>query len=205
MKKPDFTPLFSFFRGPITNLTPELQPLDLRAVHALVTGPRLKELTEELRAAAGTERARIKKRLPYVTGAGTFPGGRQDAHLARFSRCLLLDMDKLADPAAVRAALLADPQLLPLLQMIFISPSGNGLKLLLAAAPAPLPSWPEPHENGASDLTVAQAREVMAANFNGYALYLKARHGLEADSKATSLSHACFLCFDPEAWLSPEW
>ena len=111
-----------------------------------------------------------------------------------------MDFDNLADVGAARAALLADKHLAPALLLLFTSPGGNGLKALLRAAPAPLGGYPNGSPEG---LPAADARRLLAANFDTLAAYLTARHGLTPDRAAAALSQPCYLCHAPDAWLNP--
>ena len=201
MRTPAFVPRFGHYKGPITHLHPESTPLDLRAVYALLTGPTLREPTARLRAVpAGSPAAQAAENvLPAITGAGIFLPHRADANLTRFSRCLLLEFDTVPDVAAARAALLADPVLTPALLLVFASPRGGGLRVLLSAFPS-ADGWPTSHQ---PNFTPAQASRVMAENFLGWAIWIQERHGLRARPHGRTLTHACPLGYDPAAWLAP--
>ena len=203
MKAPAFVPYFGHYKSPRPTQQPEAALLDLRAVYALLTGPTLQAPTARLRAApAGSPAAQAAENaLPCFTGAGVFSPHRADAHLARFSRCLLLEFDTVPDVAAARAELLADPMLAPALRLLFASPRGTGLRVLLAAfLPGGIDNWPAPHE---PDLTPAQAGRVLAENFLGWTIWIRERHGLRARAHGRTLPHACPLGYDPAAWLAP--
>jgi hypothetical protein len=203
MKTPAFVPLFGFCKRPSTNPRPEASPLDLRAVYALLTGPALRELTARLRAApAGSLIQKgIENGLPAITGAGVFLPHRADENLIRFSRCLLLEFDTVPDVAAARAALLADPVLMSALLLVFVSPRGGGLRVVLATFPS-YGGWPTPHQ---PDITPVQAGRVLAENFLGWAIWIQEQHGLRARPHGRTLPHACPLGYDPAAWLAPGW
>ena len=204
MKLDKFVPRFGHFRGPVSNIRPEPQPLELRQIHALLTGPTLREITERIRTApAGSpEQTRLKNTLPYITGAGVFIPKRADVQLTIFSRCILLDFDKVPDVTAARAALLADRLLAPALLLLFVSPRGHGLKAVFAADPGKLGTWPAPKHYEPSP-SHTEAKAVLNDNFNALAPYLADRYGLAPDPAAKSLSQPCFLCYDPAAHLAP--
>lgn len=204
MKTPAFVPRFGYCKAPIANLRPEAAPLDLRAVYALLTGPTLRELTARVQAAPAGSLVQtcVENGLPTITGAGVFLPDRADANLTRFSRCLLLEFDNVPDVAAARAALLANPVLAPALLLLFASPRGTGLRVVLAAFPDIIGSWPAPHQ---SDLTPAQARRVLTENFLGWGIHIQERHGLRAQTHGRTLPRACPLGYDPAAWLAPGW
>ncbi|GAB3231270.1 hypothetical protein GCM10027346_17580 [Hymenobacter seoulensis] len=83
-----------------------------------------------------------------------------------------------------RAALLADALLAPEIVLVFVSPSGDGLKALVKADP------------NAGHLD----------NFRAYAAYLTGRYatlGLRPDEAGKDVARACFVPYAPDAWLAP--
>ena len=183
-KLPPPAPRFSYYRDGIATTTPyaAVTPLQLWTV---LVSPRQRAQTEALRAAAvgSPERADLKKRLDYVTPAGTLTR-RSNAGLVTASGLLVLDFDHLPDVAAARAALLADDLLAPELVLLFVSPSGDGLKALVTADP-----------------TAAHLD-----NFRAYADYLGRTYaalGLVPDEAGKDVARACFVPYAPDAWLAP--
>ena len=177
-------PLFSYYRGPITNQVPHaaITPAQLFTV---LTSGRCRAATEALRAApvGSSQRAELKKSLDYVTPAGTFTRRANDA-LLKPSGLLPLDFDHMPDVAAARAALLADALLAPELVLLFTSPSGDGLKVFVRTDP-----------------TAAHGD-----NFRAYADYLTAHYaplGLSPDAAGKDVARACFVPYAPDAWLAP--
>jgi hypothetical protein len=177
-------PLFSYFRGGITSTVPytAITPAQL---HAVLISPRHRARTEALRAApvGSPERAELKKGLDYVTPSGIFTR-RANTALEIPSWLLVLDFDHLPDVAAARAALLADAELAPDLVLLFTSPSGDGLKILVRADPT------------ATHLD----------NFRAYEAYLGRTYGalgLMPDKAGKDVSRACFVPYAPDAWLAP--
>ncbi|MGY2134732.1 BT4734/BF3469 family protein [Hymenobacter sp. HD11105] len=177
-------PLFSYYRGGIAATVPyaAINPAQL---HAVLISPRHRALTEALRAApvGSPQRAELKKRLDYVTPAGTF-ARRANEGLASLSGLLALDFDHLPDVGAARAALLVDELLAPELVLLFTSPSGDGLKALVRTDP-----------------TAAHLD-----NFRAYAAYLATHYallGLRADEAGKDVARACFVPYAPDAWLVP--
>lgn len=175
---------FSFYEGGISNTTPTavLTPAGL---HEILTSPRYRTATEALREAGpGTAAYKeAKKSLDYVTPAGVF-SHRSNAGLRSISGLMVLDFDHLPNVDAARTALLADELLAQGLLMLFTSPSGIGLKAIV---------WTDPAEDH-------------LANFRAYANYLTAHYsllGLTPDEAGKDLARACFVPFDPTAWLAP--
>ena len=184
---PDPGPRFSVFRGGIKSVKPSGE-ITLAQLHNELTGPRWKELTARLRAVGRgvREYETIKSSLDNVTPAGTFTPTRAVRNLAATSGLLVLDFDKLHDVSAARAALLSDPALGPVVALLFVSPSGDGLKCIL------------PLDDRASHLD----------NFTKISRYLSRKYaalGLVPDDSGKDVSRACFLCHDSHAYLNPDY
>jgi hypothetical protein len=72
---------------------------------------------------------KAKKSLPAFTPSGKFVGGRKLEFLAEYSNCIILDIDKLSKIDLQNASHLANQS--EFTYASFISPSGNGLKILV--------------------------------------------------------------------------
>lgn len=72
---------------------------------------------------------KAKKSLPAFTPSGKFIGGRKLEFLADYSSCIILDIDKLSAADLQNAKHLANQS--EFTYASFISPSGNGLKILV--------------------------------------------------------------------------
>jgi Virulence-associated protein E/VirE N-terminal domain len=72
---------------------------------------------------------KAKKSLPAFTPSGKFVGGRKLEFLANYSSCIILDIDKLSTNDLQNAKHLANQS--EFTYASFISPSGNGLKILV--------------------------------------------------------------------------
>jgi hypothetical protein len=72
---------------------------------------------------------KAKKSLPAFTPSGKFVGGRKLEFLADYSNCIILDIDKLSTNDLQNAKHLANQSEFTFAS--FISPSGNGLKILV--------------------------------------------------------------------------
>jgi hypothetical protein len=180
---------FSYFEGPITNTTPQAA-ITLPELFRVITSPP-SSLRERARAARVEYEAngksqwyqRLKLRLDNFSVGGTFTQ-RKDAALIKASGLLVLDFDGMGNRVAdARTELLADTHLIESLALLFVSPSGDGLKVVLMADPN--------HDR----------RE----NYRRLDQYLTRRYGWgpTLDKSTTDLSRACFLSHDPNAWLAP--
>lgn len=180
---------FSYFNGPITNTTPRAA-ITVAALYRVLTAPpnslrkRADAARAEYEACGKSNRYReLKNQLDYFTAGGTFTR-RQDAALVAPSGLLVLDFDEMRGGVAeARAALLADPELAPAMALLFVSPSGDGLKVLMAADPQ------------------FDRRD----NYNALSRYLTDHYGWgpTLDPKTADISRACFLSHDPNAWVAP--
>ena len=178
--------LFSFYEGGGIVNTKPTATLTPAGLYKVLVSDRYRARTEALRAAAAgsTERKNIKRNLDSVTPAGVF-NYRANHEVRSLSGLMVLDFDHLPDVGAARAALLADKMLAPDLVMIFVSPSGDGLKAIV---------WTDSEEDHLS-------------NFRAYADYLKAHYatlGLVPDEAGKDVARACFVPHDPNAWLAPD-
>jgi hypothetical protein len=72
---------------------------------------------------------KAKKSLPAFTPSGKFVGGRKLEFLADYSSCIILDIDKLSAADLQNAKHLANQSEFTFTS--FISPSGNGLKIIV--------------------------------------------------------------------------
>jgi hypothetical protein len=154
-------------------------PGDLGAVHAIITGDTLADLTAACRAEADRDRRNaIKRKLPGFIAAGMFSARRRDAWQAA-SGLLPLDFDHVADLDTLRASLTADP----CVALLFTSPSGDGIKACLRV---PV-DRPDPVEHARAFAAASRwAREI---------------HGAELDPSGKDPARLCYLCHDPGALL----
>lgn len=178
--KEAWRPQVSFFRKPISNILPSAT-VSLFKVHQLLTGGYLAKITQQLRAISDPkERRRFKAtRFPYVTFSGVF-SSRREQDLLKHSSLVVFDFDDLEDVAEVRQQLLFSTALET--ELLFTSPSGNGLKWVLRIEP----------ENGSH-------RDFFLAVSN----YLWSEFRLKVDSSGRDLARACFLAYSPDSYLHP--
>jgi len=121
---------FSYFKAPIQNLKPYTS-VTLHQVFKGITGDFFRTQTQRLRTLKENDAKKYKAvRFDYVTFSGTFTKRRIEG-LIEHSGLICLDFDHLGNSlAGIRKMLIADTQLPPAL--LFTSPSGNGLKLILS-------------------------------------------------------------------------
>ena len=174
------TPEFSFFKSPITNTTPR-KAATLLQIYNAITGNYYKQRTEKLRAITDTQQARKFKALSfdYCTFSGTFTT-RNDKALIKHSGLLCVDFDHLNNIESLFNSLLKDDYFDT--QLIFRSPSGNGLKWIISI-----------------DTSLSTHSDYFAAVAN----YILQTYGVEVDKSGRDISRACFLPHDPQAFISP--
>lgn len=154
------------------------------AIRGGTWGARVAEIRQAYQSAGGgeagkTAAAPLKKTLPGVTFSGRFSGRRKAANLAAHSGLICADLDLLGGGLAhVRAALGADARTLAL----FLSPSGDGLKVVFRCDPV------RPHREA----------------FHAARAHVLALVGREIDPACKDVSRLCFVSHDPEAYLAPE-
>lgn len=118
---------------------------------------------------------RLKKALPGVTFCGIFIHRRSEK-LIRSTGLLILDFDKLENLAELRERFLKDEYA----HVVFVSPSGNGLKLVVK-----IPEVKDDKE------------------FKSFFFALQTRYP-EADQSGKDISRFCFISHDPEIFFNPD-
>jgi hypothetical protein len=198
--------LFSFFKAPISNTKPH-RAVSLLQIYNAIKGDYYKERTQKLRALlaapsplerAGGEVARKFKaaNFDYCTFSGTFTN-RNDKALVKHSGLLCLDFDHLSrTPLSFGRGVGGEVETLfnRLLQddyfdtqLLFRSPSGDGLKWVIQISPP----W--------GDLGGCTHGDFFAAVAN----YILQTYGVEVDKSGRDISRACFLPHDPQAFINP--
>ncbi len=172
--------LFSFYKSPIKNTVPH-KSATLLQIYNAITGDFYKERTDKLRSIADPKQARQFKanNFDYCTFSGTF-SSRNDKNLMQHSGLMAVDFDHLPNLEEVRQALLADEYFDT--QLLFVSPSGDGLK------------WIIPIET-----SQVQHADYFAAVAN----YILQTYCIEVDKSGSDISIACFLPYDPDAFIHP--
>ena len=168
----------SFFKAPVRNVFPA-ETLRLHQVFELITSDKYKKITEDLRAITDVKEARKFKanHFDYVTFSGVFEK-RNDNNLKQQSNLLTIDFDHLENLQELRKQLLNDEYFET--EMLFTSPSGDGLKWIIRI-----------------DILEVSHSEYFIAVAN----YIKQTYNIEVDQSGKDVSRACFLPYDPTAFL----
>ena len=179
---PSSAPLFSFFRAPITSTVP-YKSITLFEAYLYIIGKPAQKRTADLRAITDkTQAKRFKSNcFDYCCFSGIFTKRNANA-LVQHSGLMCIDFDHLPDPDDLRQKLLFDEYFDT--QLLFRSPSGDGLKWII---PVDL-----------SEYTHGEFFEAVAEHIlQGY--------GVQIDKSGSDVSRACFLPYDPHAYINPEY
>ncbi|BDX38436.1 hypothetical protein CYCD_17910 [Tenuifilaceae bacterium CYCD] len=171
---------FSFFKAPIKNTLPH-KTVSLVQVYNAITGEYYKQNTEKLRSISDVVQARKYKaaNFDYCTFSGVFTS-RNDKSLVTHSELICIDFDHVQNIDTLRQALLADEYFDT--QLLFISPSGDGLKWIIE-----IDTRKSPH----------------GEYFASVANYILQTYSVEVDKSGKDISRACFIPFDPNAFINP--
>ena len=168
----------SYYLDGITTTKP-YKAISLTDVVKAIQCRKSKRLTETLRAIDNEEEAaRFKRmRFDYVTFSGTFHT-RKSSELIGYSGYMVIDLDNV-DPVEVKTKLLNQTYFDILL--MFTSPSGNGLKVVVAST------------------TASEHKQV----FRMYQRCFDKQLGVVVDNSGSDIARACFIAFDEEVYFNP--
>lgn len=122
---------------------------------------------------------KLKRKLPAFTPSGVFEGGRKMEFLKMYSGFVHLDFDKLS-PEKMMIALgkcKSDPHTFG----VFVSPSGNGFKVLI------------------------EVNSIVNDHSTAYQLvseYYQELTGIQPDPSCKDVTRLCFVSYDPDAYYS---
>ncbi len=151
----------------------------LEQIFEIIKSETYKTKIEAIRSALAsgdkTKADKLKKSLPAFTTSGSFLNGRQAELITSYSNYLILDIDHIKSEALEEIknkAILA-----PYSIAVFISPSGNGIKVIVK-----------------SDATLEQHKEAILQVSEYYERALE----LALDASGKDVSRLCFFSYDPE-------
>ncbi len=138
----------------------------------------LKNKISQIRAAKDkAEKNKLKLSLPAITTSGVFDKAHKKEAFIKHSGLLQIDIDAVENPAELKETLKKDPYTF----VAFISPSGNGLKLIVK-----IPADEQKH----------------LQSFEALQLYYLQKYGLQIDEKTKDISRLMFLSYDPEIFVN---
>lgn len=160
--------------------------MTLPQAQAYITSQAAKRVTTELRKIKDHKLAQVFKLQNFriATFGGVF-STRKVSGLAIASGYMILDIDGLESEAQVqdvRYFLIHDKRIRS--KMVFISPSGRGVKDVIAIDSSKGLSFKD--------------------YFSWVSMYLQFEFGIEIDRSGSDISRACYLPYDPDCWLADE-
>jgi hypothetical protein len=152
--------------------------MSMANVFECISGNTFERVTDEVRAITDViEQGKYKaQNFHYVTFSGTFTS-RANNKLKAHSGLLCIDVDKLDNVAPLRLQII---EALPP-SLLFVSPRGNGLKLVYKIA-----------INEATHLDY----------FFAFRQFFKEKLNIKIDDSCKDVSRACFLSHDPDAYFN---
>ena len=182
---------FSMFSRPITNKRPYVT-VNLKDVYSYITSDIAKAPTLEYRSITDDRARRQYKaaNFDYCTFSGIFKV-REDKAIIQHSGLICLDFDHLKDVEGIFSQLKQDQYFDTLL--LFRSPSGDGLKWVISF----IDSF---HRYGNDNESYGEYQERFFLSLYNYIFN---HYNVEIDRRCRNLSRACFLPYDPDAFLNP--
>ena len=125
------------------------------------------------------EAERLKKSLPAFTPSGIFAGGRKLEYFKEYSGFIILDIDKLSTEKLIKTKQAVSKS--PFCYACFVSPSGNGLKILVKVS--------SDKDNHKSAFLQLQSHFEKLLN-------------VEIDKSGKDITRLCFVSYDPEIYIN---
>lgn len=187
--KPSLPPAakFSFYKKPIRNTKPcrQASPQD---IYKYLISDYAKERTQTLRTMTD-HKAKSKykaEQFDYITPGGIFTS-RKESDLVKPSGYMVIDFDHIPDPAKLIKQITDDCLSFETV-LAFRSPSGDGVKWIVALPPITKPDGSTP---------------TYGEYFIIISNYSLKTYGAKADPSGKDICRACFLPHDPDAFLNP--
>ena len=167
--------LFSFYKNGIADKVPYKQYTVERAIELIRVGFAAEDVARLRAATEPSTQKVLKNALSYFTFSGIFKRC-EESGLIEHSGIICIDFDNLTDMAEAKHALTSFSFVLA----CFVSPRGNGYKVLVRIDPA-----------------------LHTETFVSLEWLFKA-NGYEVDTSGIDVSRACFISHDPDAYFNPD-
>ena len=145
----------------------------------LIKGTKFKAQVELLRSYLPDDEdayGKEKKKLPAFTPSGIFEGGRRQEFLKEYTGIIVLDIDKSNEQTGKYKSII---NACPYTHACFLSPGGNGLKVLVrVVTPA------DQHKN----------------SFEKVKAYYETMINFKVDPSGKDITRLCFFSYDPEIY-----
>jgi hypothetical protein len=152
---------------------------DVQSIVELIKGTKFKEKVVSLRASLPENLeiySKEKKKLPAFTPSGTFKGGRKQEFLQEYTGIIVLDIDKSDEQTEKYKSII---NACPYTFVCFISPGGNGLKVLVRV-----------------ETEAIQHKE----SFEKVKSYFETMINFKIDPSGKDITRLCFFSYDPEIY-----
>jgi hypothetical protein len=137
----------------------------------------INDIRYQIQSGNSKKASEIKSNLPAITISATFKERRKKGYVDNYTGLLHLDYDKLENVEEVKANLTS----IPYTYSAFISPSGNGVKVLIKC------------DNDINTHTTA---------FNNLRGYYDKIVGVESDRSVKDITRLCYVSYDPDLFLN---
>jgi len=148
---------------------------------------RIQALRELLRQGRTEEYSSAKHSLPAFTPSGLFEGGRKLEFLKEYSGLIILDIDKLSQEKLI--AIRSRVEKIAYTHACFISPSGNGLKILVKVFSRPV------YHKVVFNQVKASYEEQLRTNDQDSTVPI--------DPSGKDITRLCFVSWDEMLYLNP--
>lgn len=186
---------FSFYNKPIKNTIPSKNVTLLDVYNSIISDEYLFNTDKYRKIKEDTIQKAFKvSNFDYVTFNGTFTS-RADNNLIKASNYFIIDIDHLEDKTQILKNLIIQDKILNP-QMVFISPSGNGLKIIVGINP----QFIQNTNSKRMEIYWNAINKYFSLNYNEYIIPNDKNDFI--DSSGKDISRACFLCTDKEAYLN---
>ena len=150
------------------------------SIHSILSGIKNGKWADEIQAlrdSSGNEdtEKRLKKNLPAATFSACFHTRREEVNLEEYTNMLILDIDGPDNLIRLRDSILNDKYTFA----IFISPRGNGLKILVRI-------------NG--------TKETHRASFETAKIYFETKYECKIDISGKDPARLCYVSYDPDLY-----
>lgn len=171
--------IVSCFKDAFSSESPINLPIE--DVLKLIKNGKWKDKVEKLRSLPQEEYKKQKLFLPAVTFSGVF-NQRLDKQVAEYSKLMIIDIDNLEEELLkqLKSLLIQDEYTYAL----FVSPSGNGLKVLFKLT------------NGNPDRHKSY--------FTAIQKHFEENYAVAIDKSGKNISRLCFVSYDPELFINQD-
>lgn len=176
------TPMHDFQTSLFTNFTTNKGTAPLHKVLASIKADTVQSQISQIRklTSEGHKEAadKLKQQLPAFTPSGVFKDGRRLELLEQYTPIICLDFDNVNGTLNI---LQEKVNALPYTYCSFVSPRGNGLKVIVI-----------------TDAT----QEHHTLSFNQIADFYEHETGIKSDRSVKDIPRLCFLSYDPDLYLN---